>query len=396
MDFEFVDSGWEQRLGAAFQSDLPGMLLVSPFIKHQTIARLLGGRHPGGMKVLTRFCKPDFFQRVSDTSALRLLLERGAQIRGIRDLHAKLYVFGTRRAIVTSANLTDAALSGNIEFGCEVTSTEAVSACRRYFESLWDRAGPDLDLERIQRWEHELATLAAEGARPSRIQGLIDEGAVVFAPQVAVPVPVPIAHAPQAFIKFFGSTGTRADRALTVFEEVRGSGCHFACTYPKRPRQVESGAVMYVARLVRDPDDILVYGRGIAMEHVDDRDVASDADLQLRPWKRDWPYYIRVHSVGFVAGRLSNGVSLNALMDQLGPRLFASTERRVAEGETDVNPRLSLRRQPGVRLSAQGQQAVAQLLEQAFSTHGRLQPADLEQLDWPAPTTGTGGPRYTW
>ena len=41
----------------------------------------------------------------------------GAGVRGIRNLHAKLYVFGSDRSIVTSANLTEPALTKNAEFG---------------------------------------------------------------------------------------------------------------------------------------------------------------------------------------------------------------------------------------------------------------------------------------
>ena len=34
-----------------------------------------------------------------------------ARVRGVRNLHAKLYIFGESRAIITSCNLTEAALT---------------------------------------------------------------------------------------------------------------------------------------------------------------------------------------------------------------------------------------------------------------------------------------------
>ena len=55
-----------------------------------------------------------------------MLLDAGASIRGIQNLHAKLYLFGTSRAIITSANLTEAALTRNQEFG--TTSVRSISA----------------------------------------------------------------------------------------------------------------------------------------------------------------------------------------------------------------------------------------------------------------------------
>ena len=46
-----------------------------------------------------------------------MLLDAGARVRGIRKLHAKLYLFGASRAVITSANLTKSALDSNHEFG---------------------------------------------------------------------------------------------------------------------------------------------------------------------------------------------------------------------------------------------------------------------------------------
>ena len=43
---------------------------------------------PGNVQVITRFNLADFAEGVSDIEALRLLLDAGADIRGIRSLHA--------------------------------------------------------------------------------------------------------------------------------------------------------------------------------------------------------------------------------------------------------------------------------------------------------------------
>jgi len=71
----------------------------------------------------------------------------------------------------------------------------------------------------------------------------------------------------RSFIKFFGDAGNRTDRSLPVSDEVERAGCHWACTYPmgKRPRQVEDGSIMFMARLVRSPNDIVIFGRAIGL-----------------------------------------------------------------------------------------------------------------------------------
>jgi phosphatidylserine/phosphatidylglycerophosphate/cardiolipin synthase-like enzyme len=81
----------------------------------------------------------DFFVGVSDIVALQRLLRIGGRVRGIRNLHSKLYIFGPRRAILTSANLTAAALDMNHEFGMVIEDKRGIEICQRYFENFWTR-----------------------------------------------------------------------------------------------------------------------------------------------------------------------------------------------------------------------------------------------------------------
>src|SRR5438034_8452232 len=109
-NFRLVDVGWDGELDAALSAGPADIRIVCPFIKLRPAERLLKRGVPKSIKVITRFNLRDFSEGVSDISALRLLLESGAQIRGVTNLHAKLYLFDNSRAILTSANLNDAAL----------------------------------------------------------------------------------------------------------------------------------------------------------------------------------------------------------------------------------------------------------------------------------------------
>lgn len=189
----------------------------------------------------------------------------------------------------------------------------------------------------------------------------------------------------RSFVKFLGRAGNRADPAFSTLEEIKRAGCHWAACYPakKRPRRVRDGAVIYFGRLVRDPNDIRVFGRAIGMAHVPGRDDASQADIARRPWKEQWPRYVRVHDAEFVSGALENGVSLNALMDALKADSFASTQRNLAAGEGNTEPRRAYRQQPHVELSPQGLSWLSERLEEALVSHGRVSAKTLGELDWP-------------
>jgi len=341
---------------------------------------------PQPFEVLTRFNLADFGSGVSDVAALRAILEAGGCVRGVRGLHAKVFLFGDARAAVTSANLTSRGLKGNHEFGCVSEDSPFINACRAYFDRLWQAAaGSDLTAAQLDEWNAQVTAFLTSGGRPEREAGLPDHGMVVdldrLTPTVTRGWP---AESGQAFVKFFGRSNDRLPWTFQAFEEVRRAGCHWACTYPKgkRPRQVADGDTLFTARLVKDPDDMLIFGRAIGMAHVEGRDDATTAEIHARPWKAQWPHYIRVHHGQFVAGPLAHGVRLSELMDALGANAFASTQRNQRRGMGNLNPRASVRQKPAVRLTSEAAAWLTERLEHAFDIHGCVPAEQLAALDW--------------
>ena len=385
-----VDAGWGQELTAAICADRSDVRIVCPFIKERALERLLSHR-PGDVRVITRFNLADFSAGVSDVKALRVLLDTGASVRGIRNLHAKLYLFGTSRAIITSANLTEAALTRNQEFGVVADDTAVIEACRDYFDGLWRRGSSDLSRDMLDSWEKTVTGHRAAGGRPDRVKGLGDFGADAgLAATLPVSLPVVVADADQAFIKFLGEGDNRVPVAFATIEEIELAGCHWAVAYPatRRPRSVEDGAIMFIARLTDEPD-IRIFGRAIGMKYRPVRDDASPEDIALRPWKEKWPRYVRVHHAEFVAGTMANGISLNELMDTLGSDSFAPTQRHAARGTGNTDPRRAYRQQAAVELSLHGISWVGERLQAAFDEHGKVPQDKLDQLDWPGDASGT-------
>jgi hypothetical protein len=391
VNFRLIDSRWDKVLDEALKVNHASIRIVCPFIKRGVANRLLKYGKPKLVQVITRFSLRDFAAGVSDVSALRLLLENGAQVKGVRNLHAKLYLFGESRAIVTSANLTEAALLTNHELGFVATDAWIIDPCRQYFEKLWSRAGQRLQVAKLADWDRKIAK-SAGGMRQGAATDLDDEGTDVGIPSESVILPPWVDRVEQSFVKFFGRGDNRADRSMQILEEVRRSGSHWACTYPKgkRPRMVQDGATMFMGRLVKEPNDTLVYGRAMAIHHEPGRDDATAADLRLRGWKAKWPHYVRVDNSEFVRGNLANGVSLNELMDVLKADSFASTQRHARKGEGNRDPRRAYMRKAAVELSPQGAAWLNERLEGAFAKHGRLPPSALEQLDWPLVRSLTG------
>jgi len=385
MTVRLVDAGWGRELTDALRADASELRLISPFIKAGPLDRLLSLR-PSRVRVITRFNLADFAEGVSDIEALRMLLDAGARVRGIRKLHAKLYLFGTSRAIITSANLTKSALDSNHEFGLVAEDATVIATCRAYFDELWRQGASDLVADQVDAWAETVTRHHALGGRPRKPTGLADFGADAgLAETPPGLIPIAVTDAPQAFVKFLGEGNNRKPLDWPTIAEIERAGCHWAVAYPaaRRPRGVKGDAIMFIARLTSEPNDIRIFGRAVGMKHQPGRDDATAADITRRPWKEKWPRYIRVHHAEFVAGEMANGVSLNALMETLGANSFASTQRNAASGEGNTDPRRAYRQQAAVELSAQGFSWLAERLQAAFDIHGKVPQDTLDQLDWP-------------
>jgi len=385
---ELVDRDWNTAIHAGLGRDSSSFRAVCPFVKERVLNGLIKDHRPGELRLVTRLKLPDFADGVSDIAALRAVMQAGGQVRGVRGLHAKVFLFGTTRAAVTSANLTTSGLAGNHEFGCVSEEAAFVDACSAYFEALWDAVGTDVTSQQLDHWEDLVGEHLDSGARPGAAAAFPDFGATVNLTAPTLPDLAPPgwpAESGQAFVKFFGEGSNRADHDASTLGEVQRSGCHWACTYPaeKRPRAVRDGDTIFVGRLVSRPNDTMIFGRVIGREHRDGQDDATPQDIALRPFKERWPHYVRVHHGQFVAGTLGNGVSLAELMDTLGTDAFASTRANAATGHGNTDPRRAFRQQPQVRLTSEAAAWITARLEEAFRLHGTVPAEALEQLDWP-------------
>ena len=389
MTIQLIDTRWDEEFNQAIQDDASELRIVCPFIKARALEKLLS-HNPDNIQVITRFNLADFAGGVSDIMALRKLLDAKARIRGVLNLHAKLYIFGKSRAIITSCNLTEAALRRNHEFGMVIVDEAVIAECLAYFDSLWQLSGSDLLGEQLDAWNNIITDYWLCGGRPNKVSDLQDFGVNtgVIDPPLAK-VPLVVADASQAFVKLLGMSNNRAPLSVTTIEEVKGGGSHWAACYPgkKRPTGVDDNSVIFMGRLTEDPNDIRVFGRAIGMAYREGRDDATPADFELRPWKSKWSRYIRVHHAEFVGGTLKNGVSLNEMMDTLKSDSFASTQRNAVLGKGNINPRFAYRQQAAIKLSAIGLSWLSERLEEAFEAHGKIPQDSLDALDWPDSST---------
>jgi hypothetical protein len=374
--FRLVSSGWDAEFIAARRAAPRRLRIVCPFIKLGAMERILKAGDPARIKVITRFDLNCFYERVSDLDALELLLDAGAKVRGRRGLHSKLFLLDRAIAIGTSANVTDAGMLRNHEFGFVSDEAEVVGASNRYFDELWAISGRNLRAGRIAEWRDTIRKARARhgggGGRPR----LKDHGASGGEdPGGGNPLDgrsgAPASG--QAYLKFFGRGVDRTPRTERIADIVAESGCNWAATFPtgRRPRQIEDGDTIYMARIAQ-PDDLLIFGRATGYRHRDDEDVASAAEIAERGWKADWANYVRVDDARFIDANLGVGVSMRGMMQALGSDSFRSTQRNVASGVGNTDPFASYLRKPGMMLTDRSRRWIDARLEALFRRHGEV------------------------
>ena len=175
MTTRLVNMGWDAEFTKAMNDDSSYLRIICPFIRARTIKWLLS-QNPDRVRVVTRFKLADFAAGVSDVDAIRQLLGANARVRGVMNLHAKVYIFGTSRTIITSANLTKSALTRNHEFGLVTDDWSTVKECRAYFDELWKRAKVDVSLEEVEDWDKTVTGHRLKVGSPNTIEELPDYG----------------------------------------------------------------------------------------------------------------------------------------------------------------------------------------------------------------------------
>lgn len=99
-------------------------LIMSPWIKYDALQDVIDQNQIIQLRVLTVGNLEHFLIRASDLEAIEWLLQMGADIRLVSNLHAKVYMADRSQAIITSANFTHSGLQHNLELGVSVNEEE--------------------------------------------------------------------------------------------------------------------------------------------------------------------------------------------------------------------------------------------------------------------------------
>ena len=167
---KFLNLPWREELKAVASSAQQSFIVVAPFIKEDAAEWLCGLLQPDvRLMTLAHLNVRAVRTSVLDVSALRRLasVSPASRLFSVPSLHAKVYIADDHAAIVTSGNLTPAALDRNREYGVLFHDQDAVQEIRTHMLAL-SRIGSPVDLGVIDSLvpvETELRNAEAELAK---------------------------------------------------------------------------------------------------------------------------------------------------------------------------------------------------------------------------------------
>jgi HKD family nuclease len=139
---QLIQNPTEKRLLNMISAVRASLFVVTPFFKEGMIDKVLSSLKEGKLRVLLRTDAFDMAGGISDLNALRKLAQHGAEIREIRNLHAKVIVFDEKKALITSSNLTKSGLNTNVEIGILVEDEEFIkNDVMPILNQYWQAAG---------------------------------------------------------------------------------------------------------------------------------------------------------------------------------------------------------------------------------------------------------------
>lgn len=130
-----------QRLDELLSCTDGPVWIASAYVTDRVLLRGIRNRET---RLLISLLPMDVASGATSLEAIGWMIRSGIECRVLPDrprLHAKTYIFGSTKAVVTSANLTSNALESNLEVGVEVEG-ELVTHLRKWFDRLWQFAQP--------------------------------------------------------------------------------------------------------------------------------------------------------------------------------------------------------------------------------------------------------------
>jgi phosphatidylserine/phosphatidylglycerophosphate/cardiolipin synthase-like enzyme len=122
-----IKSPWRDKFFDEVKRARESIQVCSPFVKQKPIEEIYKTKSDStSFELITKFNIHNFYKNSSDLEAMKFVLDSQDSLFNYQNLHAKIYLFDQKSAIVTSANLTSGGLVNNYEYGVKIDSSSTM------------------------------------------------------------------------------------------------------------------------------------------------------------------------------------------------------------------------------------------------------------------------------
>jgi HKD family nuclease len=314
--------------------------LISPFIGINTSKALAQVINEKKLKatVITRFSRNDFYNNVSSIEGLLILKEAGCNLKAVKKLHTKLYLFDSDSMILGSSNFTDGGLMTNLELNILfMDEKNIINQGIAYFNEI----DINIESEFFITKEMILEEMKVLKSVPKRKKQVFPEDldfGKIFTPkknidkieELFTPKELKKNKISTSWIKFEGFSDkrrTKNDEPLII--ELNENN-FYRTRFPKKPKGYKNGDLIFIARNSWDKNGNItpvIYGYGITRKF-DEHNVLSIEEQESDENFKRWPYYIYVENFRHITTKLLDGISLLDLYREIGSNTYPGSKKR--------------------------------------------------------------------
>ena len=124
---EIIKTPWKDKFLELASKSQKSIKITSPFIKNNICEDMLNITKEGvNIDLITSYKIFNIYSGSLDLDGLEKILNHNGIIRNYSKLHAKIYLFDDKKAVITSGNLTNGGLLNNFEYGVYFDDVENI------------------------------------------------------------------------------------------------------------------------------------------------------------------------------------------------------------------------------------------------------------------------------
>ena len=313
--------------------------IICPFFGKNTSIKLAEIINENNLeaKIITRFSRHDFFCKASSLEGLKKLINSGAKLKAVKNLHTKLYIFDDKNIILGSSNYSRGGLFTNLELNVLINDeNEIIKRATDYYNEIDLCIENDYQIteEMIDNEMNILSKIVKTkdnffDERNDRGKYLEIQKKDDFIEQIINPNDEK-SEKTSAWIKFEGFSGenrTKNDERIII--NINDNGC-YRTYFPKKPTGYKNGDIIFIARNSWDHNGNktpIIFGYGITKKY-EKENVATEEEKKENKNLVRWPYYINVEKFKYINTTLYDGISLLDVYKDVGSDTYPGSKKR--------------------------------------------------------------------